>query len=658
MTENEIQLLILDLAIIILLARLLGAAAKRLGQPQVLGEIVAGILLGPTLFGGSVTEALFPAGLRPPLIALATLGLVLFMFIVGYEVDLRLIRGRERVAVSVSVCSIILPMTLGIILGVWLAHRHHVHDVTTFVLFIGIAMSVTAFPVLARILADRGLHRTRLGGLALASAAVDDVLAWSLLAAVIAIAGAGGHEGRLVLAPVYIAVMILVVRPLLRRLADAYRRAGRLTPAVLAAVLIGLLLSSYATDWMGVKYIFGAFLYGMVMPRDGAADLRQDILERLEEISVLVLLPVFFVVAGLSVNLSGIGLSGLIDLGLIMVVAIAGKFGGAFAGARLAGVRPRHAGVLAALMNTRGLTEIVILTVGLQLHILSQSLYTLMIVMAVGTTAMTGPLVKLFYPDRLMRRDVAEADRVRLGGVAEHRILVLIGEPAAAGPLVNLATGLAASREHSQLILSHLVAHAGGRLEVGAGLGSELIQMTQAMTELQSLAERAAERGVQAVVQSRFSEDVPHELPGFVAAAEPDTVVLQLDGADGAPLGAAGATQLVTVQRGPPTAPSAIAVAWARGADSAAALQVATLLAVANQLSLVLTPGGGRAATVAAGLARRGLAACAGPPPPGALLVAAAGSGSDAHLTVVAGNKEGSDDLDQWVQTLDRSRML
>ena len=231
MTDHEIQLLILDLAIIILLARLLGAAAKRLGQPQVLGEIVAGILLGPTLFGGSITAALFPAGLRPPLTALATVGLVLFMFIVGYEVDLRLIRGRERVAVSVSVCSIILPLTLGIILGVWLAHRHHVQDVTTFALFIGIAMSVTAFPVLARILADRGLHRTRLGGLALASAAVDDVLAWSLLAAVIAIAGAGGHQGRLVLAPVYIAVMILVIRPLLRRLADAYRQAGLVHPS-------------------------------------------------------------------------------------------------------------------------------------------------------------------------------------------------------------------------------------------------------------------------------------------------------------------------------------------------------------------------------------------------------------------------------------------
>ena len=164
--------------------------------------------------------------------------------------------------------------------------------------------------------------------------------------------------------------MILVVRPLLRRLADVYRRRAGLTPPVLPLVLIGLLLSSYATEWMGVKFIFGAFLYGMVMPRDGVADLRQDILERLEQISVLVLLPVFFVVAGLSVNLSGIGLSGLVELGLIMVVAIAGKFGGAFAGGRLAGVRPRHAGVLAALMNTRGLTEIVILTVGLQLHIL------------------------------------------------------------------------------------------------------------------------------------------------------------------------------------------------------------------------------------------------------------------------------------------------
>jgi Kef-type K+ transport system membrane component KefB len=670
-TDQDIQLLIADLAIIIVLARLLGAAAKRIGQPQVLGEIVAGILLGPTLFDGKITATLFPPALLPPLTALATIGLLLFMFIVGYEVDLRLIRGRERVAASVSVCSIILPLTLGILLALWLAGRHHMSGVGTFALFFGIAMSVTAFPVLARILADRGLHRTRIGGLALASAAVDDVIAWSLLAILVAVAGAGGHQARLLLAPLYVVAMILLVRPLLKRLAGIYRRQGRLTPTVLAVVLVGLLLSCYATEWMGIKYIFGAFAYGLIMPREGVADLRQDILERLEQVSVLVLLPVFFVVAGLKVNLSGIGLSGLAELGLILLVAIAGKFGGAFAGGRLAGVRPRQAGVLAALMNTRGLTEIVILSVGLQLRILPASLYTLMIVMAIGTTAMAGPLVKLFYPAWLMRRDLAEADRARLGVVAGHRVVVLIGRPDAAGPLVDVAVALAASRANSELILTHLVAHPDRPLEVGTGLGSELLQMTGTMGELQELAQRGTRLGVPTVVYSRFSEDVARELPGFVAAVEPHTVVLasgetstgastEASTADGAaaeaPFRAGGSTQLVTMLRDPPAAPTAVAVHWARGADGAAALQVAAQLAAASQLGLVLTPGGGRPASVAADLTRRGLAACAGPAPGGALLVAAGDQGDGSHLAVLAGTSEASDDLDQWIPTLEGSK--
>jgi Kef-type K+ transport system membrane component KefB len=373
MTDQEVQLFLADLAIIILLARLLGMAAKRLGQPPVLGEIIAGILLGPTLFQGQITATLFPITIRPPLSALANLGVVIFMFAVGYELDLRLFRGRERVAASVSVCSVVLPLSLGAGLGVWLASRHHVHDVVPFALFVGTAMSVTAFPVLARILTDRGMHRTRIGGIALASAAMDDVLAWSLLIVVVAIAGAGGQQFRLLLAPVYAGVMFGVARPLLRRLVGVYQRQGRLTPNVLVTVLAGLLLSSYATDWMGVKYIFGAFIFGVVMPREGAAAaaLREAILGRLEQVSVLVLLPVFFVVSGLSVDLSSVGLASLVELALILLVAIAGKFGGAFAGARIAGVRGRRALVLAALMNTRALTGIVIVTVGLQLHILT-----------------------------------------------------------------------------------------------------------------------------------------------------------------------------------------------------------------------------------------------------------------------------------------------
>jgi Kef-type K+ transport system membrane component KefB len=656
MTDQEVQLFLADLAIIILLARLLGMAAGRLGQPPVIGEIIAGILLGPTLFHGKITAALFPITLRLPLSAMANLGVVMFMFAVGYLLDLRLIRGRERVAASVSVSSIILPLSLGSGLGVWLASRHHVHQVLPFALFIGTAMSVTAFPVLARILTDRGMHRTQIGGIALASAAIDDVLAWVLLAAVAAIADAGGQPLRLLLAPVYAVVMFAVVRPLLRRLADVYQRRGRLTPNVLVTVLAGLLLSSYATDWMGVKYIFGAFLFGVVMPREGAAAaLREEILNRLEQVSVLVLLPVFFVVSGLSVNLSSVGLSGLVELCLILLVAVTGKFAGAFAGARLAGIRARHAGVLATLMNTRGLTGIVILSVGLQLHILDQSLYSLMIVMAIVTTVMAGPLLHYLYPGRFLERDIWEADWAVLGTTAGDRILVLIEAPEAADSLVEVGAALAASREHSQLVLCQLTAQGHNtRLEVGTGLGGELLGMTRStrQLQLQALADRVSSGGVPAVVLPRFSQDIAAKLPGYVAAGKPDTIVLGPDGISRETLAADGAAQLVTVLRSLPDGPGAVAALWAQGKSGAAAVQVARQLAVARGLALVISPAGGQCADRAAELASDGIAASEGPPPAGAIIVAAAaaGSGGDAHLTVLAGARENSSD--QRVKTL------
>jgi Kef-type K+ transport system membrane component KefB len=668
MTDADVQLLLFDIALIIVLARLLGAVARRMGQPPVLGEIVAGILLGPTIWGTKITATLFPHALIPPLTALADLGLVFFMFVVGYEVDLGLVRGRGRVAASVAIGSIVAPLALGIGLGAWFVQRYHPHDPATFILFFGTAMSITAFPVLARILSDRGLHRTRVGGLALAAASVDDLLAWALLAVVIAVAGAGAGHGqlRLALAPGYAAAMIWLVRPALRKLAEVYRRRGRLTPNVLAAVLALLLLSSYATDWMGVKFIFGAFIFGIVMPRDEPA-LREAILERLEQVSVLVLLPVFFVVAGLNVNLRGIGLSGLVDLVLIMLVAVAGKFGGAYFGARLTGVRSRQSGALAALMNTRGLTEIVILTVGLQLGILNKALFTLMVVMAIVTTGMAGPLLKVIYPNQIMQRDIAEADRAALGKAAAHRIVVLIDDLATAAPLIEVGSRLAASRPHSQLVLSHLVAHKpAGRLEVGAGLGGELLQMTRTMTRLQELAADAG--GGHAMVQSRFSDDVGAELPGYVAAADPGTVVLRPGTGPAEALGARGATQLVYLLRPLPAAPTAAVVRWARGADGEAAVQVAAQLSVASGLDLVVTPAGRPANSVVADLRKRGLPARSGTGPAGGIVVApvsglehadgheprAAGSpASDVHLAVVAGTNEASDDIDQWVQALD-----
>ena len=280
----------------------------------------------------------------------------------------------------------------------------------------------------------------------------------------------------------------------------------------------------------------------------------------------MVLLPVFFVVSGLSVNLSSVGLSGLVELCLILLVAIVGKFGGGFVGARLAGVHSRRAGVLATLINTRGLTGIVILSVGLQLRILDQSLYSLMIVMAVVTTMMAGPLLHFIYPGRFVARDIAEADRAALGTAAEHRILVLIEAPETAAPLVDVGAALAASRENSQLILSHLVAHQPDtRLEVGTGLGGELLGMTRSTGKLQALKDRASARGVQADVRSRFSQDIAAELPGYVADAKPDTIVLGPGVTSPEPLTADGAVQLVTVLRSLPEAPGAVAVLWTRG---------------------------------------------------------------------------------------------
>jgi Kef-type K+ transport system membrane component KefB len=650
MSLNDVQLLLADVAIIIILARLLGTAAKLIGQPPVVGEILAGILLGPTFFHGAITKALFPPSLIPPLTALADIGLVLFMFVVGYEVDLRLIRGRERVAAGVSLGSVILPLGLGTALGVWLAHRNHLPHVSTFALFIGTAMAATAFPVLARILTDRGLHRTRIGGIALASAAIADVLAWVLLALVVALAGSGA-QWKVVLAIPYAAVMFAVVRPLLRRLSRFYLQAGRLTPNILATVLAGLLLSSYATNWMGLHFIFGAFLFGLVMPRENVLGLREEVLERLEQVSVLVLLPIYFVVSGLNINLSTIGHSGLVELAAILVVAIVGKLAGAYLGAQFTGVRGRNAGVLATLMNTRGLTELVVLGVGLQLHILTKPLYALMVIMALVTTAMSGPLLKVIYPDRVMQRDLAAADRAQLAGGPAYRILVLIDHPETAGPLVDIGADLAATRPGSELALVYLVSlRADKRLEVGAGLGGELLQMTLVMGQLHELTERAAARGAPATVFSRFSDDVAGELSAYVTAAEPDTIVLDAGHAAYenqayAAIRADSRTRLVTASTPVPGAPSAVAVYSGHGGDASAALNVATQLAAARHLPLVLAgTDGRRSRSGLAELTHRGIRARSGPPPEGALIVAgedvAAAAATGVHLTVRAGSSE------------------
>ncbi|MFJ9818063.1 cation:proton antiporter [Streptomyces sp. NPDC101151] len=389
-------MLFVDLALILLLARALGHLATRLRQPPVVGEILAGVLLGPTLLDGALAQTLFPTDVRPLLTGMANLGVALFMFGVGLEIDTETLRGRGRVTAMSALGSTAVPFALGVGLALCLPQGHHSENRAAFVVFIGLAVSVTAFPVLARILADRNLSRTALGGIALATAAAVDVVAWAALAAVQAAVGGGGHHWTVALVLPYGALMALVVRPLLHRIMTPGGKPATITPRLFAVVLIGTLLSATATEAMGMHFIFGAFLFGLVMPHRNAQAQRTDLLDQTGRLTS-VLLPVYFVVAGLQVDLGGIDAAQLVQLGAILLVAVAGKFGGTYLAARSQGLAGRPAAALSALMNTRGLTELVILGIGLQLGLLDGPLYSLMVVMAVVTTAMTGPLLSRIY---------------------------------------------------------------------------------------------------------------------------------------------------------------------------------------------------------------------------------------------------------------------
>ncbi|MGP4045438.1 cation:proton antiporter [Streptomyces sp. 2A115] len=388
-------------AFILVLGTLLGAAARRLRQPAVIGEIIAGIALGPSLLGqlpGDLTDKLFPAEVRPMLHAIAQVGLLLFMFMIGWEFEKSLLRNRRTAAAAVSLSSVALSFGLGVCLALAIHSRHapdgRTSSSTALALFMGAAMSVTAFPVLARILTDSKLMRTPVGALALAGAAIDDVLAWCILAVVSATVTASGTTDLLQIAGLsvaYVALMFTVVRPalaiLVRRLTK--RRALAHLLVLLAG---GALLSAYVTTWIGIHAIFGAFLFGLVMPREPADLLRVHVRRPLDMISSL-LMPAFFIVTGLAVDIGGLSAANYLELAAIIAVACVGKLLGAGLAARACGMGWRPASTLALLMNTRGLTELIILNVGVSLGILDTSLFTMMVIMALVTTAMAGPLL-------------------------------------------------------------------------------------------------------------------------------------------------------------------------------------------------------------------------------------------------------------------------
>ncbi|SDC94071.1 Kef-type K+ transport system, membrane component KefB [Geodermatophilus telluris] len=680
----------LDLAVIMVIARLMGRLAVRVGQPAVVGEIVAGILLGPTLLGalpGDLDTLLFPPDIRPFLNVLAQLGLVLFMFLIGLEVDLSFIRGRERVAVSVSLASILLPFALGVLLATYLHTRHDVftaEDGDTsaipflgFALFLGVAMSITAFPVLARILAERQMHRIPTGVLALACAAVDDVLAWCLLAVVVAIVAATSFTGVVLilgLSTVFALVMFLVVKPLLRVLVARYERLGRLTPEMLAGVLVGILASAWVAEEIGIHFIFGAFLFGVVMPRKGAARLNHEIIDRLEQVSVLLLLPVFFVVTGLNVDVGAIDLAGVGELALILLVAISGKFVGAFAAARVQRVPRRQATALATLMNTRGLTELVILTIGVQQGVLDGEMFTLMVIMAVVTTVMASPLLNVIYPKRVLERDIAAAERAEMGLTDAYTVVVVVDDLDRDAGLVDLACDLVGRERPAQVVLTRVVRRSRPKPEVSSGLGADLELMATVAGELRTLARRVEERGLRASVASRFSEDPWAEVTDLAGSSTADVVLVRsgwgiaegaLTAATGHPWPPSlhGSVVVVSGELGEaglqPGGP--VAVVQDTDADGRAALRVAAHAAVGRSAPLQLRTGGRRGVrrTVADSLRRAGVQVAADTEALPALLVAPAGAAPlpaaddlTPILLVHAGTADADRDMDETLAAL------
>ncbi len=395
---DSLPRLLLQIVVIIACTQLLGTLFKKIGQPAVIGETVAGILLGPSLLGlvfPDTFQFLFPPASMENLKFLSQIGLILFMFIVGMELDTRLIRKQAFEAVIISHASILIPYTLGIGLSLFLFHQYAMGHASflSFSLFMGIAMSITAFPVLARIIRDRGLTGTRLGILAITCAASDDVTAWCLLALLIAFIKSGsGLPGMYTIGLVvlYAAVMLFPVRILLKKILKVYEQHKISYPALMAFMFTMLVLSAWCSEIVGIHALFGAFLAGAIMPQNEI--LRNRITDRISDVSIVMLLPLFFVFTGLRTHVGLLNQSGLwVSFGLILLVAVAGKFGGSTLAARFTGQNWKDSLSIGALMNTRGLMELIVLNIGYDMGILSPEIFAMMVLMALITTMMTSP---------------------------------------------------------------------------------------------------------------------------------------------------------------------------------------------------------------------------------------------------------------------------
>lgn len=460
--EDPLAILLAQIITIIIVARFFGWIFRKIGQPSVIGEIIAGIFLGPSLLGMYFPEfslALFPIQSLGNLQFLSQIGLILFMFVIGMELDLKVLKNKANEAVVISHASIVIPFALGIGLAFFVYKSFAPEGIPflSFSLFMGIAMSITAFPVLARIVQERGIHKTRLGAIVITCAAADDITAWCLLAVVIAIVKAGTFESALyviALAFLYVIVMLFIVKPFLKRVGDLYAKSENLSKPVVAIFFLTLILSSYATNIIGIHALFGAFMTGVIMP--DISKFRTIFIEKVEDVSVILLLPLFFVFTGLRTEI------GLINdpfmwkvTGFIILVAVVGKFLGSALAAKFVGQSWRDSLTIGALMNTRGLMELVVLNIGLDLKVITPEVFTMMVIMALVTTFMTGPALDIInWAFKTKDSFVPE----EITSNSKYKILLFFGNNEKGKSLLRLASSLVRKqKENVNVTAMHLI---------------------------------------------------------------------------------------------------------------------------------------------------------------------------------------------------------
>lgn len=472
--QHPLALLLFQIIAIVIVARIFGWIFRKIGQPSVIGEIIAGIVLGPSLFGlyfPDMKEALFPADSLGNLQLLSQVGLILFMFVIGMELDLKALKNKANDAVVISHASIVIPFALGIGLAYFIYPNFvpkEINPITgmeefkipflSFSLFMGIAMSITAFPVLARIVQERGIHKTRLGTIVITCAAADDITAWCILAAVIAIVKAGSFLSSLYvigLAVGYVLIMLFVVKPFLKRIGDLYGKKDNIKKSVVAIFLLTLIVSSYLTEIIGIHALFGAFMMGAIMP--DVSKFRNVFIDKVEDVSVILLLPLFFVFTGLRTEIGLLNEPYLWKItGFIILVAVAGKFFGSALAAKFVGQNWRDSFTIGALMNTRGLMELIVLNIGLELGVLTPKVFTMMVIMALVTTFMTGPALDIIN-FIFKTKDVIIPSEVKKS--SDFNILISFGNNEKGKSLLRLANSLIKKQKDSANVTAmHLTA--------------------------------------------------------------------------------------------------------------------------------------------------------------------------------------------------------